>query len=87
MAFFNVGKWTPWIKFSDIMRISEFQPEIHTVKAMLSITNNGFKKKEKKIHFRQDRQRNNQKYGELVALCGGSRAYFCLGAFLQISEL
>ena len=67
MAFFNAGKWTPWIKFPDIMRISEFQPEIHTVKAMLSITNNGLKK-ENKIHFRQDRQRNNQKYGELVAL-------------------
>ena len=65
MAFFNVGKWTPWIKFPDILRISEFQKEIHTVKA---ITNNGLKK-EKKIHFRQDRQRNNQKYGELVALC------------------
>ena len=74
MAFFNVGKWTPWIKFPDFMRISEFQPEIHTVKAMLSITNNGLKKK-KKIHFRQDRQkRNNQKYGELVALlCVGGR--------------
>ena len=44
----------------------------------------------KKIHFRQDRQRNNQKYGELVALrvcVGGNRAYFCLGPFLQISEL
>ena len=53
------------------MRISEFQPEIHTVKAMLSITNNGLKKKKKKIHFRQDRQKNNQKYGELVALCVG----------------
>ena len=39
MAFFYVGKWTPWIKFPDIIRISEFQPEIHTVKAMLSITN------------------------------------------------
>ena len=67
-GIFNVGKWTPWIKFPDIMRISEFQPEIHTVKAMLCITNNGLKKK--KIHFRQDRQRNNQKYGELVALWG-----------------
>ena len=50
-------------------------------------------KKKKKIHFRQDRQRNNQKYGELVALrvCvwggGENRAYFCLGPFLQISEL
>ena len=49
-------------------------------------------KKKKKQHFRQDRHRNNQKYGELVVLCfflggGGSRAYFCLGPFLQISEL
>ena len=34
------------------------------------------KKKKKKIYFRQDRQRNNQKYGELVALCvcGGGGA-------------
>ena len=89
MAFFYVGKWTPWIKFPDILRISEFQKEIQTVKAILCITNNGLKKK--KIHFRQDRQRNNQKYGELVALCvcvwGGHSAYFCLGPFLQISEL
>ena len=82
---FYVGKWTPWIKFPDILRISEFQKEIQTVKAMLCITNNGLKKK--KIHFRQDHQRNNQKYGELVALCGGGdRAYSCLGPFLQISE-
>ena len=35
---------------------------------MLCITNNGLKKK---IHFRQDRQRNKQKYGELDALWGG----------------
>ena len=49
-----------------MLRISEFQKEIQTVKAMLCITNNGLKKR---IHFRQDRQRNNQKYGELVALC------------------
>ena len=53
---------------------------------MLCITNNGLKKK---IHFRQDRQMNNQKYGELFALCvcvgrGGNRAYFFLGPFLQI---
>ena len=66
MAFFNVGKWTPWIKFPDILRISEFQKEVHTVKAMVCITNNGLEKKKK--HFRQDRQRNKQKYGELVAL-------------------
>ena len=45
MAFFNVGKWTPWIKFPDILRISEFQKEIHAVKAMLYITNNGLKTK------------------------------------------
>ena len=44
-GIFNVGKWTPWIKFPDIMRISEFQPEIHTVKAMLCITNTGLKKR------------------------------------------
>ena len=45
MAFFNVGKWTPWIKFPDILRISEFQKEVHTVKAMLCITYNGLEKK------------------------------------------
>ena len=48
MAFFNVGKWTPWIKFPDILRISEFQKEVHTVKAMVCITNNGLEKKKKK---------------------------------------
>ena len=54
---------------------------------MLSVTNNGLKK-DKKIHFRQDRQRNNQKYGELVALCveGGDRAYFCLGPFYKFQN-
>ena len=42
MAFFNVRKRTPWIKFPDILRISEFQQKMHTVKAMLCITNNEF---------------------------------------------
>ena len=34
---------------------------------MVCITNNGLEKNKTK-HFRQDRQRNKQKYGELVAL-------------------